>query len=74
MPEENARFARKHAFPFSLLSDPDRRIAMAFGASDGPTDEFARRIAYVIDQNGRVDEAHPKVDARTYPQEQLLTI
>lgn len=47
---------------------------MAYGACDSPKDEYARRIAYVIDENGRIAQAHPKVDARAYPQEQLASL
>ena len=47
---------------------------MAYGAANSPKDEFAKRIAYVIDENGRIAEAHAKVDARSYPQEQLKTL
>jgi peroxiredoxin len=47
---------------------------MAYGAADSPTDEYAKRIAYVIDENGRVAEAHPKVDARSYPKDQLARL
>jgi len=71
---DNARFAEKFDFPFPLLCDTKREIGIAYGAADSPTDEFARRIAYVIDENGRVAEAHKKVDARTYPKEQLTTL
>jgi len=28
----------------------------------------------VIDENGKIAEAHPKVDARAYPKEQLQTL
>ena len=37
-------------------------------------DEYAKRIAYVIDENGRIAEAHAKVDPRTYPKVQLATL
>jgi len=73
-PADNARFAEKYDFPFPLLSDSDRRIAMAYGAADDAKAEFARRIAYVIDEHGRIAQAHAKVDARTYPKEQLETL
>ena len=73
-PEENAKFAEKFEFPFPLLSDSDRKIGLAYGACDSPKDEYARRIAYVIDENGRIAQAHPKVDAKTYPAEQLKTL
>ena len=67
----NAKFAEKYKFPFPLLCDTERKIGMAYGAAAGPTDEYAKRIAYVIDENGRVAEAHAKVDPKTYPREQL---
>ena len=73
-PEDNAKFAEKFEFPFPLLSDTDRKIGLAYGACDSPKDEYARRIAYVIDENGRIAQAHAKVDAKTYPAEQLKTL
>jgi peroxiredoxin len=44
---------------------------MAYGAATSPDDEYAKRIAYVIDENGRIQEAHEKVNAGAYPHEQL---
>ena len=72
--EENAKFAEKFSFPFPLLCDTDRRIGLAYGACDSPKDEYARRIAYVIDENGHIAQAHPKVDVKTYPRQQLATL
>jgi len=72
--EDNERFASKFNFPFPLIGDTDRKIGMAYGACDSPKDEYARRIAYVIDENGKIAQAHPKVDARNYPKEQLATL
>ncbi len=69
--EENANFAKCYRFPFQLLSDTSREIGMAYGACERKDDLYARRIAYVIDENGRIAQAHPKVDAKTYPHEQL---
>lgn len=70
-PEANARFAEKHDFPFLLLSDESREIGLAYGACDSLDASSARRIAYLIDEDGIVEEAHPKVDAKAYPGEQL---
>jgi CubicO group peptidase (beta-lactamase class C family) len=50
-----------------LLCDTERKIGLAYGAADSAKDEYARRIAYVIDEEGKVAQAHPKVDAATYP-------
>jgi peroxiredoxin len=44
---------------------------MAYGAADSKKDQYARRIAYVIGEDGRIVQAHPKVDPKTYPREQL---
>lgn len=72
--EDNAEFAKKFGFDFPLLSDTDRKIGLAYGACDSPKDEYARRIAYLIDETGRIAQAHPKVDARSYPKEQLASL
>ena len=72
--EDNAKFAKKNDFPYPLLCDTDHKIGLAYGAADSPKDEYARRIAYVIDENGKIAEAHEKVDARAYPKEQLQTL
>ena len=47
---------------------------MAYGAASSPKDEFAKRIAYVIDEKGRIAQVHPKVDARAFPREALATL
>jgi len=72
--EENERFATKFNFPFPLISDTERKIGLAYGACDSPKDEYARRIAYVIDEKGKIAQAHPKVDPKTYPREQLASL
>jgi peroxiredoxin Q/BCP len=72
--EENRRFAQKFDFPFPLLCDTERKIGIAYGAAESAKDEYARRIAYVIDENGTIAQAHAKVDAASYPKEQLATL
>lgn len=47
---------------------------MKYGAATSPTDGYAKRIAYVIDEDGKVAEAHEKVDAASYPSEQLKNL
>ena len=72
--QENKRFAEKYNFTFPLLCDTDHKIGLAYGAGDSEKDEYARRIAYVIDENGKIAQAHAKVDAATYPAEQLKSL
>jgi peroxiredoxin len=47
---------------------------MAYGAASSPKDEYAKRIAYVIDENGKIAQVHPKVDPKAYPHEQLKSL
>jgi len=68
---ENKAFAEKYKFPFPLLCDTERKIGLAYGAADSAKDEYARRIAYVIDEHGKIAQAHAKVDASTYASWQL---
>ena len=72
--QDNAKFAEKYKFPFPLLCDTDRKIGIAYGAATSPKDEYAKRIAYVIDEKGKIAAVNPKVDPRTYPKEQLAQI
>jgi peroxiredoxin Q/BCP len=71
---ENRRFAEKYNFPFPLLCDREKKIGVAYGAADSRDDAFARRIAYVIDENGVIAQAHAKVDAAAYPAWQLRNL
>jgi thioredoxin-dependent peroxiredoxin len=56
------------------LCDTERKIGIAYGAASSPKDEYAKRIGYLIDENGRIAAANPKVDPRAYPKEQLAVL
>ena len=71
---DNRHFAEKFNFPFPLLCDTSRAIGLAYGAADSATDGYARRIAYVIDEEGKIAQAHAKVDASAYPAWQLRNL
>lgn len=64
--EANAAFAARFGFPFLLLCDTDRRIGLAYGACDHAEAGHARRISYVIDEQGIVRHVLPKVDPATH--------
>jgi len=72
--KDNARFAEKYEFPFPLLCDTDKRVSLAYGAASSPSDEYARRIAYLIDEQGRIAQVHDKVNAKAYPRDQLESL
>ena len=64
---ENAAFAKKFNLAFPLLCDVDREVGLAYGACDEPNAGYADRITYVIDEDGFIQHAFDKVDARTHP-------
>ena len=73
-PEENAAFARKFDFPFPLLSDPDMKIGMAYHAAGSSDEEYAKRITYVIDPDGKIVLAYPAVDVQVHPAQVLADL
>jgi peroxiredoxin Q/BCP len=64
--EENAAFATKFDFLYPLLCDVDRSIGMAYGAADDAEAGYAKRISYVIGEDGKILYAYPKVDPNTH--------
>lgn len=56
-PERNRAFAEKFSFPFRLLSDTSRDVAIAYGAARSRRDRFPARYTYVIGPDGRIVEA-----------------
>jgi len=65
-PEALVRFRRKHNLPFVLLSDPDHRVAEAYGARGeksmfGKTRMGIIRSHFGIDEQGRLMEVKLKV-------------
>jgi peroxiredoxin len=72
--EASLAFARKYGFPFPMIPDETREIGMLYRAAASAQDEYAPRIAYLIGPDGTIAEAHPKVNAATYPAEQLESL
>jgi len=56
-PAANRAFVEKFGFPFRLLSDEKRAVAMAYGACETAQDQYARRITYVIGADGKIEQA-----------------
>ena len=61
-PKANAEFVELQGFPFRLLSDTDRRLAVAVGAAETPSRPVAARISYLVGPDARVLKAYPDVD------------
>lgn len=65
-PEANARFVEAERFPFRLLSDTDRTLAVATGAADTPAQPVARRVSYLVGPDGRVRAVYGTVTPQTH--------
>lgn len=63
---DNKAFAEKFNFPYPLLCDVGREISMAYQATKSKDDQYASRITYVIDENGKIAEAIDQVDTKTH--------
>ena len=70
-PQDNARFVQEQQFPFRLLSDTDRSLALAVGAADSPQQPVARRISYLVGADGKVLHAYGAVNPSTHAEEVL---
>ena len=64
--EDNRAFAEKNDFPFQLLCDTERSMGMAFGAARTPDEGYAKRVSFVIGEDGRVLHAYDQVDPREH--------
>ncbi len=51
-PEKNAQFKTNQEFPFELLSDTERELALHFGAATSSDQMWAARITVLLDSDG----------------------
>ena len=64
-------FCAKQEFPFQLLSDPDKEVMRSYKAIGmkkmyGREYEGILRVAYLIDENGKIEKAYEKVSPKTH--------
>ena len=71
---ENAAFAQKYQFPFLLLCDTSRAIGLAYGACDDAKAGYAKRISYLLDEQGKIQKAYDSVSPRSHPAEVLADL
>ena len=72
--EENASFAKKFDFPYPLLCDTERTMAVAYGAAKGLKDEYPARRSVLIDEEGMVLKTFDAVDPARHPGEVLAEL
>ena len=70
-PEANAAFAKKFSFPYKLLCDVERKLGVAYGACADEKAGYANRISYLIDEQGKIIAAYPKVNPGEHPKQVL---
>ncbi len=69
-PESHKKFREKYNIPFTLLSDPDKKVIKAYGAA---SILFTKRVSYLI-ENGIILKTYPKVDPASHAGEILKEI
>jgi len=69
-PESHKKFKAKYNLPFTLLSDPDKKVIKEYEASSVLS---TKRISYLIDR-GIIIKAYPKVDPASHAMEILKEI
>jgi peroxiredoxin Q/BCP len=69
--DKNAEFVKEHQFPFRLLTDADKSVAISVGAADSDKRLFPRRISYLVGPDGKVLRAYNKVDPATHARQVL---
>jgi peroxiredoxin Q/BCP len=56
--KSHKKFATKYDLPFTLLSDPEKKAAKAFGALEGGS---VKRRTWLIDENWKIEKAFEAV-------------
>ena len=63
---DNKAFAEKFSFPYPLLCDVDREVALSYQAVSSKEDKYAARISYVIGEDGKILESIENVDTKNH--------
>ena len=63
---DNKAFAEKFSFPYPLLCDVDREVALSYKAVSSKEDQHAARISYVISEDGKILESIENVDTKNH--------
>jgi peroxiredoxin Q/BCP len=74
VPADNKTFADAHGFPFKLLSDVDKSMGIAWGAAADERAGYPQRISYLLDEQGKVLKAYPKVRPADHAAEVLADL
>lgn len=65
------RFTEKYDLPFPLLADSDRSIIKAYDVDGG---SYAKRVTYIIDENGMISHVYDSVQTATHATDVLAEL
>ena len=71
MLHDGSRIVAAEGFPFRLLSDQDRTLALAVGAADSKDAAVARRVSYLVGPDGKVKKAYGTVTPASHASDVL---
>ncbi len=65
---KNAAFAARHALPFLLLCDTDKRLGAAYDAieTEGEDAGWPKRVSFLIDPHGQIARVYDPVAPGTH--------
>lgn len=70
--ESHAEFSKKHRLPFTLLSDPDGKVAKKYGSLRNLlVFKVAKRNSFIIDPQGNIARIYRSVNPKTHVNEIL---
>ena len=74
---DNAAFATKHDFPFSLLCDTDKSVGSLYDVlrdADDPFADYPKRISYLINPDGMIAASYEVSDPAGHGTEVLTDL
>jgi peroxiredoxin Q/BCP len=70
-PQANKAFADANSFPFQLLSDQQKEVAIAYGAAASKSTLLPSRQSFILDEHGKLTHIFRKVSPKTHLDEVL---
>jgi peroxiredoxin Q/BCP len=64
-PEDNQRFAKSLELDYVILSDPDGKVATAYGIYN-PERKLAARVTFIIGKDGKIAHIDDKVNVQNH--------
>ena len=71
--ESHLKFSEKYMLPFTILSDHKKEVAKAYGVL-GVGGFLAKRVAFIINKDGKITHVFTKVDVKQHSEEVLKAL